>query len=450
MRKLLIVVACWVMMTLSVQVCVAVQEGPKADQAIKSLRSYLKENDNDVSAVMKQPFATVPLTKEEAVEGQEILIEAWKASSAKEAEAELKANLIEIGDLEMKFFQRKFGEKPKDGWSLYISMHGGGGAPARTNDSQWRNQKKLYKLEEGIYVAPRAPTNTWNLWQQAHIDQFFDRLISDMIISEDVNPDRVYIMGYSAGGDGVYQLGPRLADRLAAAAMMAGHPGDAAAESLRNLPFTIHVGENDRPYKRNQQAAKWKKKLADLHKQDPDGYINEVEIHKGRGHWMKKEDAVAIPWMAKFTRNRFPDKVVWKQDNIKQKRFYWLAVNEIPEKKPLIVASIDGQKISIEKAEVDEVSVLVNDDMLDMDKEIKLDWAGTSVQSKKVNRTIGQLATSLLERGDPGMMFSARIEVEKPEGVVSESAESQTAKPEIAKPKAAMPEVVKPEAAKAE
>ena len=383
------------------------------------MRDYLKENDNNVSAIAKQPFAKSPLTKTEASQAQQILVDAWKASLAKETEAELKANLIEIGDLKMKFFQQKYGEKPKDGWSLYISMHGGGGAPARVNESQWRNQKKLYKLEEGIYVAPRAPTDTWNLWQQAHIDQFFDRLITDMIVSEDVNPDRVYILGYSAGGDGVYQLGPRLADRLAAAAMMAGHPGDAAAESLRNLPFTIHVGENDRPYKRNEHAAKWKKKLADLHKQDPDGYINEVEIHKGRGHWMNKEDAVAIPWMAKFVRKKFPKKVVWRQDNIKQKRFYWLAVNEIPKKKPLIVASLDGQKISIEQADVDTLSVLVNDQMLDMDKKISIDWANKSVQSKKVDRTIGQLATTLLERGDPGMMFSARIEIEKPAGVES-------------------------------
>ena len=420
MCKIITTVTCWLVCALSIQTCVAVQADPQTSQTIQSLEAFLKENDNDVSAIAKQPFASSPLTKEEASKAQEILVDAWKASSAKEAEAELKANLIEIGDLKMKFFQRKFGDKPKDGWSLYISLHGGGGAPARVNDSQWRNQKRLYKLEEGIYVAPRAPTDKWNLWQAPHVDQFFDRLITDMIVSEDVNPDRVYILGYSAGGDGVYQLGPRMADRLAAAAMMAGHPGDAAAESLRNLPFTIHMGEKDKAYKRNKLAADWKEKLADLHKQDPDGYINEVEIHKGKGHWMNKEDAVAIPWMAKFSRNRFPDKVVWKQDNIKQKRFYWLAVNEIPEKKPLIVASLNGQKISIEKAEVDTVSVLVNDDMSDMDKEIKLDWAGASVQSKKVDRTIGELATSLLERGDPGMMFSARIEVEKPEGVVSE------------------------------
>ena len=56
----------------------------------------------------------------------------------------------------------------------------------------------------------------------------------------DVDPNRVYIMGYSAGGDGVYQLAPRMADRWAAAAMMAGHPNDASPLGLRNITGFNH------------------------------------------------------------------------------------------------------------------------------------------------------------------------------------------------------------------
>ena len=90
-------------------------------------------------------------------------------------------------------------------------MHGGGGAPRRVNESQWENQIKLgkaYKPAAGLYVAPRAPTDSWNLWHEGHIDPLFDRLIQNMIVFEGVDPDRVYLMGYSAGGDGVYQLAP--------------------------------------------------------------------------------------------------------------------------------------------------------------------------------------------------------------------------------------------------
>ena len=78
----------------------------------------------------------------------------------------------------MKFEYKIFGEKPKGGRSLYLSLHGGGGAPTRVNDRQWRNQIRLYQPKEGVYLAPRAPTDTWNLWHQAHIDPMLDRLIS--------------------------------------------------------------------------------------------------------------------------------------------------------------------------------------------------------------------------------------------------------------------------------
>ena len=58
---------------------------------------------------------------------------------------------------------------------------------------------------------------------------------------------------------------------------------------------------------------------------------------------------------------------------------------------------------------------------------------------KKAQRTIGQLVTSLLERGDPAMMFSARIDLVKPamEEVPQNEATNAAEKAE--------PMVVKPE-----
>lgn len=64
-------------------------------------------------------------------------------------------------------------------------------------------------------------------------------LIENMVLFENVNPNRVYVIGYSAGGDGIYQIGPRMADRWAGAAMIAGHPNGAPADNLRNTAFTL-------------------------------------------------------------------------------------------------------------------------------------------------------------------------------------------------------------------
>ena len=102
--------------------------------------------------------------------------------------AEMEAKVLDINGVKMPFWYTTYGKKPKGGRSLWISMHGGGGAPERVNTQQWQNQKRLYTPAEGVYLAPRAPTDTWNLWHQGHIDGLFDRLIENMIVFEDVDP----------------------------------------------------------------------------------------------------------------------------------------------------------------------------------------------------------------------------------------------------------------------
>jgi hypothetical protein len=295
---------------------------------------------------------------------------------------------------------------------LYISMHGGGGAPKRVNDSQWENQKRLYELKEGVYCAPRAPTDTWNLWHEGHIDPLFDRLIENLIVFEDVDPDRVYLMGYSAGGDGVYQLAPRMADRLAAAAMMAGHPNETSPLGLRNLPFAIHMGARDGAYGRNKVAEDWGKKLDELQKADPTGYPHFTKLHEGKGHWMDRQDAEAIPWMAEYRRNGLPKKIVWKQDDVVGSRFYWLAVD--PSKVPSraeVIATRDGQTIAIEKSDVPALTIRLSDAMCNLDEPITVKSQDKTVFEGRVERTIATIAKTLAERGDPKGIFAAEMVV---------------------------------------
>ncbi|MFM8217984.1 MAG: polyhydroxyalkanoate depolymerase, partial [Planctomycetaceae bacterium] len=137
-------------------------------------------------------------------------------------------------------------------------------------------------------------------------------MIENLVLFEEVSPDRVFVLGYSAGGDGVYQIGPRMADSWAAAAMMAGHPNGVSLLSLRNVPFALQVGGNDSAYNRNGVGREYGQALAKLHEEDPQGYLNFVKIHEGKGHWMNLEDAAALPWMAKYSRNPVPERVVWK------------------------------------------------------------------------------------------------------------------------------------------
>lgn len=383
----------------------------KSSKAIASLATLL-ESSSVTEAIAEHPFASLPLTTEDSQKAANLLANSFKARLKADRAAEMANEKLKHGEYEMPFFTKVFGDKPAGGRSLYISMHGGGGAPSLVNDRQWKNQKTLYTLDEGVYVAPRAPTDTWNLWHQGHIDPLFERLIQNMVVFHDVNPDRVFLMGYSAGGDGVFQLAPRMADYFAAASMMAGHPNETVPDGLRNLPFSLFMGGKDSAYKRNQIAAEWKEKLSQLRSEDPSGYIHWVKIYPEHGHWMHKEDAVAIPWMYKFTRNKFPNRIVWKQDDVVHDRFYWLRVPTGSAKaRSLIVASLEGQVISIKSEGVEKVTILLNDSMLDLDKPVIVKVRGETIFTGPQNRTISSLAKSLLERGDPNYMFSSEIKL---------------------------------------
>lgn len=383
--------------------------------SISWLRTWLREHDLGaavLSDLQALPESSAPLSAADASAAATELWNARKRVLKAERAAEMKARSITLNGLTMPFWYRTFGEKPATGRSLFISLHGGGGAPARVNDGQYENQKRLYEPAEGVYLVPRAPTNTWNLWHQRHIDAFFDRLITNMIVFEDVDPNRVYVMGYSAGGDGVYQLAPRMADRWAAAAMMAGHPNEARPDNLRNIGFTIHMGAEDGAYNRNRVAAEWKDKLAELRSADSEGYVHKVTLHEGLGHWMKRRDAVAVPWMARFTRNPFPARVVWFQDDVTQKRLYWLAV---PEKQrragTRVVAEVDGNTISIRESDVTELTVLFSESLVDLDKPVRIRHGESVLYEGKVARTVGVLAESLLHRDDPAAMVPAHVTV---------------------------------------
>ena len=381
-------------------------------QTIDALQHWAEQNPAKIE-LQNEPFAQKNLTADEAAKAAALLESQWREQMKQLHKEALENETFKRGRLQMKFKAITYGEKPADGRSLYISMHGGGATHKRVNDQQWDNQIRLYKPEEGVYVAPRAPWNDWNMWFKPGMDEFFEMLIQAAVASMDVNPDKVYLMGYSAGGDGVWRMAPRMADRWAAASMMAGHPGEASQVSLRNTPFMIWMGEKDSAYDRNKLAVKHGAIMDSLQQADNEGYIHETHIIQGKGHWMDRVDAAAVPWMAQYKRNPYPNKVVWRQEEVTRNAFYWLSV---PEKecrhKAMVVAEIDKNVIEISESDYSRLTIYLNDDMVDLDKPITVRYNGKKVFKGKLSRTVGNMARTLEERGDVRYMFPAMVEVE--------------------------------------
>ena len=381
-------------------------------QTIDALQRWAEQNPAK-NELQNEPFAQKNLTADEADKAAALLESQWREQMKQLHKEALENETFKRGRLQMKFKAITYGEKPADGRSRYISMHGGGATHKRVNDQQWDNLIRLYKPEEGVYVAPRAPWDDWNMWFKPGMDEFFEMLIQAAVATMDVNPDKVYLMGYSAGGDGVWRMAPRMADRWAAASMMAGHPGEALQVSLRNTPFMIWMGENDSAYDRNKLAVKHGAIMDSLQQADTEGYIHETHIIKGKGHWMDRVDAAAVPWMAQYKRNPYPNKIVWRQEEVTCPAFYWLSV---PEKecrhKAMVVAEIDKNVIEISESDYSRLTIYLNDDMVDLNKPVVVNYKGKKVFKGKLNRTIANMARTLDERDDLRYMFPAMVEVE--------------------------------------
>jgi len=114
--------------------------------------------------------------------------------------------------------------------------------------------------------------------------------------------------------------------------------------------------------------------------------------------------------MSKFTRNPYPKKVVWKQDDVTHDRFYWLKVNE-PKAYSLIVAKIESQVITISYATVPEVVIMLHDNLLNMDKEVKVVYKDKEIFKGYVPRTKDVILSSINEYGDPESIYYGKISV---------------------------------------
>ncbi|WP_049945842.1 alpha/beta hydrolase [Butyrivibrio sp. LC3010] len=197
---------------------------------------------------------------------------------------------IEMNGRRMQYTMEIIGEPDDEGmYPLYITMHGGGESTAEENNEQWIAMMNYYRdsVQNGIYVAVRGMEDVWNMHFLEDSYPMYDRLIEDMILLENADPNRVYLLGFSAGGDGVYAVAPRMADRFAAVNMSSGHPNDVSLLNLSNLPIEIQVGIRDyysASAKRSLRGAEFEDILNGYSEAFGFGYSHRVLVHVPQGH----------------------------------------------------------------------------------------------------------------------------------------------------------------------
>lgn len=127
-------------------------------------------------------------------------------------------------------------------WPLLIFLHGSGERGADLSTLTVCGPPKL--ISEGrhhpmIVVSPQCPADA--NWQSGALTSFLDHLCTRFR----VDPDRVYVSGYSMGGAGTWNFAAADSDRLAAIAPLCGGGEPSQASQLAGLPIWAFHGEQD-------------------------------------------------------------------------------------------------------------------------------------------------------------------------------------------------------------
>ncbi|MDR2953507.1 MAG: hypothetical protein LBV43_00300 [Prevotella sp.] len=127
---------------------------------------------------------------------------------------------------------------------------------------------------------------------------------------------------------------------------------------------------------------------------------------------MNREDTAAIPWMAKYERNPYPDKIVWRQEEVVLPFFYWLGVSK-DEAKPgmRVTVSRSNNNITILENDYKELTLFLNDKMFDLDNPIIIIYKDREIFNNKVDRTKQNIQESLHDRKDIRYIFPSKLTI---------------------------------------
>jgi pimeloyl-ACP methyl ester carboxylesterase len=304
------------------------------------------------------------------------------------------------------------GQRPTNGWALFIAMHGGGNAPKELNDSQWVKMQIYYKdhPEAGgyIYVAPRAPNDTWNGFYDDYVYPLIANLVHQFLFFGDVNPDKVFIMGYSHGGYGAFAIGPKEPDLFAAIHASAAAPtdGETTARTLRNTIFTGMVGGLDTMYGRRWRDEKFRDEINQLRGDRSDIYPVTVTIVEGNGH-TGLPDRNLIKDMYPTVRNPVPRELTWLMTDKVITDFFWLHT-DAPGKQKEIDATCRDNHLTVTTTNVDSATVLLDSRLVDFKKPLTAEVNGKTT-TRKIQPSLRTLCETLQRRCDPGLAFTVEL-----------------------------------------
>ena len=364
------------------------------------------------------------------------------------------SGMWKLGEEEMQFYYGFKGEKPADGYPLFLCLHGSG-----DNEREIRatlSWAQRYDDAPSLYFIPRSPKGgTGCRWYQPTRQQAWERVLRQAYLSGEINPDRVYVFGISEGAYGSQRLASFYADYWAGAGPIAG--GEqmfwAPPENCASIAFCLQTGDEDTMYGRKVLTERAKSQWVALQSAHPGYYEHKIELQPGRGHGC--DYTITTPYLKQHTRNPYPKYVYWENlalGNINGERaafrngFYNLfvkerstddsddfvrscyemnidgnrvdlSVNVVTVKPSNWTESDEGWKMNLgetktfEKADKGRVVIYLNDQLVDLSRPVTVNVNGEKYFKGRLKYNLKDLVRSCAEYFDPARLYPASVEV---------------------------------------
>lgn len=327
---------------------------------------------------------------------------------------------------------------------LFLYLHGSG-----PKAQEWATGLKIcsrFDDAPSIYFIPQIPNEgAYYRWYQRAKQYAWEKLLRQALLSEKINPNRIYVFGISEGGYGSQRLASFYADYWAAAGPMAGGEPlkNAPAENLSNTAFSLRTGAEDKGFYRDRLTRYTAEALDSLQRLYPDRYKHWIELIPGRGHHI--DYSPTTPWLKQHVRNPYPKHFCWENfemDGRYRQGFYNLRVeqrsNADSNTRTRYTLDIESNQISLaidevtyrtteidpqwgielkftktyQPAQRGKVTIYLCSELVDLDKPVTLTVNGRTAFKGRVKPDVKHLVNSCATFFDPQRLYPAAIEVD--------------------------------------
>ncbi|HEX5135394.1 MAG TPA: alpha/beta hydrolase-fold protein [Planctomycetota bacterium] len=320
------------------------------------------------------------------------------------------------------------------GEGLVVGIHGGGEGQGSA-DTGWTMKGCM-----GIY--PQGLLIHGDNWNRVHGEKEILTFIEIAKAQYDIDPDRVYVMGFSMGGTGSWHMGGRFPDLLAGVVpgngvLMANPKSQlwtkeevlaiqyGLVPNVRNLAVYFFCGTKDDHCMPGTFLYAWDM-IQDLKKEDPEGYGKiHFQCYEGLAHsYPPGEPTNAIKFMSAQRRDAYPQKIRWEYaanpypipdgkdttTRYQQHCFYWIWVDE-PQDRMDITATRNGNEFDVELAGIQPKGcyVMLNPAMVDVREEVVVRVDGKEIYRGKPVPDFATVVESLDDKLDKTLTFDRKV-----------------------------------------